>query len=410
MSLTVTGGGLNSPASLAVDASGNVWVANYPGVLSAFSPQGTPLSATGYGLGTLSESYGLAIDPTNNIWVTNEETPTHSGTSGSVSAFLGASSASAGSLLSGTTYFDDPSIDFPRAVAADTNGNILIADYGNSSATIYNSSGQLVQAGIASGAAALPVAITADASHGLWLANQGDNSVTHISSSGAILAHTVCCDGASAIAVDSSGSAWVANYNNSSVSEISPTGAILVDSASGGGIANNNPNGLAIDAAQNIWVANFRGNSISELAGNSTTATPGAAISSSTGYGLDANLLLPFGIALDPSGDVWVSNFGGSSIVMFFGLAAPTATPAISLSRGPLIQQPHNGKSFLAQCSLQVPRLLKPAPLGITFFLATQLRYLTEAIASSADPIRCQGPNPEHVPRCLATTPLGSRE
>ncbi len=323
MSLTITGGGLNSPASLAVDASGNVWVANYPGILSAFSPQGTPLSTTGYGIGTLSESYGLAIDPSNNIWVTNEQTPNHSGTTGSISAFLGGTSATAGSLLSGTSYFSDASIDYPRAVAADTNGNILIADYGNSSATIYNSSGQLLQSGVASGAAALPVAITADTAHGLWLANQGDNSVTHVSSSGAVLAHTVCCDGASAIAVDSGGNAWVANYNNSSVSELSSNGAILIDSNSTGGIANNDPNGIAIDAAQNIWVANFRGNYLSELAGNTSTAAPGTALSPSTGYGLDANLILPFGIAPDASGDLWVSNFGGSSIAMFFGLAAP---------------------------------------------------------------------------------------
>lgn len=335
MSLTVTGGGLNAPASLGIDASGNVWVANYVGVLSAFSPQGTPLSSTGYGVGTLSESYGLAIDPSNNVWVTNEETPDHSPTTGSVSSFLGAGSATAGSLLNGTSYFYDASIDFPRAVATDTNGNILIADYGNSSATIYNSAGQLVQSGVAAGEAALPVAIIADGSHGLWLANQGDNSVTHISSSGTLLAHTVCCDGASAIAVDTGGNAWVANYNNSSVSEVSSTGAVLIAADSSGGIAGNDPNGIAIDAAQTVWVANFRGSNFSELTGNSGTATAGAALSPSTGYGLDANLVLPFGVAPDASGDIWVTNFGGASVVMFFGLATPTAAPAIASPAAP---------------------------------------------------------------------------
>jgi sugar lactone lactonase YvrE len=335
MSLTVSGGGLNEPASLGVDSGGNVWVANYAGVLSAFSAQGTPLSSTGYGASVLSESYGLAIDPNNNVWVTNEETPDHSPTTGSVTAFVGADSASVGSLLSATSYFYDASIDFPRAVAADTNGNILIADYGNSSATIYNSSGQLVEGGVGSGNAALPVAITADGSHGLWLANQGDNSVTHISSSGAVLAHIACCDGASAIAMDKNGNAWVANYNNSSVSEISSNGAIVLDADSDGGVANNNPSGLAIDAGQNIWVANFRGNTISELAGDAGTATAGTAISPPSGYGLDANLVLPFGIAPDDSGNVWVTNFGSNTLVMFFGLATPTATPEIALPEAP---------------------------------------------------------------------------
>jgi streptogramin lyase len=335
MSLTLTGGGLNAPASLGIDASGNVWVSNYPGVLSAFSPQGTPLSSTGFGIGTLSESYGLAIDPSNNIWVTNEETPDHSPTTGSVSAFLGASSTTQGALLNATSYFDDASIDFPRAVAADTNGNILIADYGNSSATIYNSSGQLVQSGVANGEAALPAAITADGSHGFWLANQGDNSVTHISSSGALLAHTVCCDGASGIAVDNSGNAWVANYNNGSVSEVSSAGVLLIDADTNGGIGGNDPYGIAIDAAQNVWVADLRGNTISELAGNAAAVSAGTALSPPTGYGLDANLVLPFGIAPDASGNIWVTNFGSNTVVMFFGLATPTSTPEIATPAAP---------------------------------------------------------------------------
>jgi len=335
MSLTVTGGGLDSPASIAIDASGNVWAANYVGVLSAFSPQGTPLRSTGYGVGILSESYGLAIDSSNNIWVTNEETPSHAPTTGSVSAFLGANSATPGSLLNGSNYFYDVSIDFPRAVAADTNGNILIADYGNSSATIYSSAGQLLQSGVPAGAAALPVAIAADGSHGFWLANQGDNSVTHLSSSGALLAHTVCCDGASAIAIDSGGDAWVANYNNSSVSEVSSSGTILIDADSSGGIANNNPNGIAIDAGEIVWVANFRGNNFSALAGNGGAAAAGTPVSPGTGYGLDAPLILPFGIAADASGDIWISNFGGSSLVMFFGLGTPTATPIMAAPSAP---------------------------------------------------------------------------
>lgn len=335
MSLTVNGGGLNSPAALGIDYSGNVWVANYIGILSAFSPQGTPLSSTGFGVGTLSESYGLTIDPSNNVWVTNEEAPNHSPTSGSISAFLGYASANTGTLLGGTSYFYDASIDFPRAVAADTNGNILIADYGNSSATIYSNAGQLIQSGVPYGSAALPVAIIADGSHGFWLANQGDNSVSHISSSGNLLAHTVCCDGASAIAVDPTGNAWVANYNDSSVSEVSSTGTLLIDAASGGGITGNDPNGIAIDAAQTVWVANFRGNNFSALAGNTAAVAPGTALSPTTGYGLDAHLVLPFGIAPDASGDIWISNYGASSVVMFFGLAAPTATPVIAASSAP---------------------------------------------------------------------------
>jgi hypothetical protein len=35
----------------------------------------------------------------------------------------------------------------------------------------------------------------------------------------------------------------------------------------------------------------------------------------------------PFALALDPSGNVWVSDENANQVVMFFGLATPTATP-----------------------------------------------------------------------------------
>ncbi len=326
ISLTVTGGGLSAPATLAVDAYSNLWVADYNGALSAFTPQGTPFTDTGYGVGTLGESYGLTIDPSNNIWVTNQEIYYHDGTRGSVTAFLGAGSNSIGSFLSGNSYFADPSIDFPNAIAADPNGTILIANSASSTATLYSSSGQLLQSGLASGASTEPNAITPDLTHGFWLGNQGA-TLTHVSSIGTVLAQPSCCDSASALATDSSGNVWVANYGNSSVSEVSNANTVTLTNLTGGGIEDGFPSGIAVDAAQNIWVVNYLGNTLTELAGNASSLAAGAALSPSTGYGLDANLSLPFSVAPDPSGNIWVSNFGANTVTMFFGLATPTATP-----------------------------------------------------------------------------------
>jgi hypothetical protein len=80
-----------------------------------------------------------------------------------------------------------------------------------------------------------------------------------------------------------------------------------------------------------VWISNLHSTSattetISELSGV-TSSTPGTPISPSTGYGLDANLLLPYNLAVDPGGNIWVSNHGGNDLVMFFGMAAPTKTP-----------------------------------------------------------------------------------
>lgn len=337
LSLTVTGGGLSSPTALALDAQGNVWVADYTGALSAFNPQGTPLSATGFGVGVLSEAYGLTVDATGNIWVTVEEQPHHTPTRGSVVRFLGVSS---GGTLGSSTVFSDLSIDYPYGVAADPNGNILIANYGNASVTVLNPSTPSYTVYSGSNEFAFPGALAPDGSHGIWVAD-GETSATHVDSSGNLLKVVNCCGESSSLALDSTGNVWVASYlldssniltstDNGSVAELAPDGTVVQDFLTSAGIFK--PSGIAVDAAQNVWISNYHSpagqatQTISELAG-STSSSPGAALSPAPGLGLDAKMIEPYAIAIDPSGNVWVSNYGSNNVDMFFGLGAPTRTP-----------------------------------------------------------------------------------
>jgi sugar lactone lactonase YvrE len=68
-----TGGGLNDPWGLAIDASGNVWVADSStgaNRISLFGASGTPISsASGYTGGGLNIPEGIAIDGAGNVWV-----------------------------------------------------------------------------------------------------------------------------------------------------------------------------------------------------------------------------------------------------------------------------------------------------------------------------------------------------
>jgi streptogramin lyase len=334
MSLTIADGGIDYPSAVDVDSFGNVWVANYFGVLSAFSPQGAPLSSTGYSISGGDEVYGLTIDTSNNVWVTNEETP-HHGLSGSITVFYGASSGYAmGTYINGNQYLYNSDTDFPLALAADTNGNVFVANYANSSASVYNSSQVEVGANIGgNGNAAFPVALTADANHGVWLANQGDTTVSHLDANGNLLGRPNCCDGANGIALDGYGNAWVANYYGKSVSEVSSANAVAIAGDTQGGISY--PSSIAVDAGQHVWIANFRGASFTELAGNGGTVAVGTGLSPSTGFGKDVSLVDPFGIALDASGNLWITSFNGNTLTMFFGLATPTAMPTMPIPKAP---------------------------------------------------------------------------
>ena len=68
------------------------------------------------------------------------------------------------------------------------------------------------------------------------------------------------------------------------------------------------PYGLAIDASGSIWVTNETGASVTKLSGIGTI------LSGATGF-TGGGLLGPKGIAIDRSGNAWIANTGGSSIV-----------------------------------------------------------------------------------------------
>jgi len=109
------------------------------------------------------------------------------------------------------------------------------------------------------------------------------------------------------------------------------------------------PWGVAIDGNDNVFVANFSGQHLSEICGIKTATCPagfktGDPISPVVGYRSDA-LTRNTGVAIDPSGNVWLannwlpvpiqSNPGGHAAVVFIGLAAPVKTPLNGNSRKP---------------------------------------------------------------------------
>jgi len=328
LSVNYTGGGMNSPSGLGIDANGNVWVANYFNVASLFSPLGKPLVAQGITGGGLSASYGLAVDANGNAWIPDEPGTTLPGNSVSVLNISGAS-------VAGSTGYTVGGLDYPIAVAIDTDGSAWVADYGNSHLTHLSSSGAALSgaAGYTSPLLAFPAALAIDSSHNVWVGNQGDTTVTRVSSNGTQFTSFTCCDDPSALAFDQHGNLWIANYYGNSVSQIAASGSLVsVAGYAGGGI--DHPQGIAIDGAGNVWIANFRGNALSQLA-SASAAVPGAVLSPSGGIGSAAGLLEPFALAVDASGNIWVSNFGSNILTEYIGLAAPVRTPLLTLPAAP---------------------------------------------------------------------------
>jgi streptogramin lyase len=219
-------------------------------------------------------------------------------------------------------------IYFPIGVAADPNGDMWFADYGDSKVTLLSSIGSAISASTGWGGKSLafPVALAVDSGHNAWVVNQGGLlPITEISSDGSKVTNYDCdCNGASGVAADQKGNIWIANYYGNSVSEVNTCGSLEVDAATGGGVLR--PQGIAVDGAGTVWVANYQGNSLSELAGASSSS-PGKFLSPTSGFGADASLLDPYGLAIDASGNLWLTNSGKNTLTEFIGVAAPVKTP-----------------------------------------------------------------------------------
>ena len=169
--VTFTGGGMNYPAGLGVDANGNLWVGSYffagstdplAGSAAELSPIGKQLFPSGISGSGLSNIYGLAIDASNNAWLTNEASP------GTVNGGLGSITVlnPSGQPLSGTTGYTAGGIYYPIAVAIDTDSSAWILDYGNSHLTHLSNSGAPLSgaSGYTSNYFVFPAALAIDAS------------------------------------------------------------------------------------------------------------------------------------------------------------------------------------------------------------------------------------------------------
>jgi len=319
VAIKYSGSSLNTPYGLAVDAQGDVWVANES------SNSVTELTNTGtvagtYSAGGILSPRALAIDTTGKIWVAN--------TGGSSIVELNSS----GTPLSGTLGYTAGSINAPVALAIDSGNNVWIANYNGGTVTALNSSGTAIDSSplVGGGNISLPAGIAVDAHGNVWVSNAGNGTVAEFSNAGVLQSSTGYTDGAlihpQGIALDSNSNAYVAANFIAGVSGFNSGGSPLTSSPlTGGGLSA--PTGMAIDGNGTIWIANANASgSLSELsAGLSSTISPSA------GYGA---LNAPVAVAVDGSGNVWTANSGDSSVSEFVGLAAPVTTP-IAATVGP---------------------------------------------------------------------------
>jgi sugar lactone lactonase YvrE len=296
---------LSFPALATVDASGNLWFSDNGSTLRKAAPNGTVTTVagsptqTGSADGTGSSArflfpYGVAADAAGNLYVTDRlnQTLRKISPSGTVTTLAGLPKAtgSADGLGSAARF------NYPSGVVVDASGTLYIADTlghtirkvtaGGSVSTFVGSPNQPGSADGTGGAARFnrPAGLALDAAGNLYVADRDNNTIRKVTPAGVVT--TLAGTAGSAGTVDGTGSA--ARF-----------GA---------------PNALVMDGSGNLYVADD--SAIRKIApgGVVTTLAGTGQYGSADGTGSTARFLQPLGIALDPGGDLWVSDTGNHTL------------------------------------------------------------------------------------------------
>jgi uncharacterized protein (TIGR03437 family) len=132
----------------------------------------------------------------------------------------------------------------------------------------------------------------------------------------------------SGVAVDIAGNVFVADPDNNLVLRISVNGTLGVVAGNGisgfsgdGGAATNaslnNPVGVAVDSAGNIYIADTYNGRIRKVSGGTITTVAGNGVPALLGDGggaTNASLNLPYGVAVDSAGNIYIADTGNNVI------------------------------------------------------------------------------------------------
>jgi trimeric autotransporter adhesin len=360
---------LASPSGVVIDGAGDVFIADGGnnrirkvtpgGVISTvagnetygFSGDGGPASAA-----NLNDPRGIAVDDSGNLFIADAA----NNRIRMVSAG-GIISTVAGSAAGGFAGDAGPALSaklaLPVAVAVDSAGNLFIADRGNKRIRKVSSGSINTVAGISDDGGPMssaqlnfPVGIAVDAAGNLFIADSSDFRIRKVTPTGIITTvagyGTECCDEIrpettatskqlyypQAVAVDSGGNLFIADSYNQVVEKVTPDGSIktiagdLLNGTAGfagdGGPAAsaqlNYPGDVAVDSAGNLFIADTGNNRIRKVtsAGIITTVagkgTDG--YSGDGGPAASAQLSSPQGVALDAAGNLFIADTGNNRI------------------------------------------------------------------------------------------------
>ncbi len=317
----VSANSLSSPDGVALEADGDLYIADNGNQRVLFYPAGSTAATRVYGQGgsftsntvnnggvsanSLSFPRGLTVDGSDNLYTGDTGNnrvlyyPAGSTTATQVYGQLGSFATN----TANTGGLSADSARTPTGVALDSAGNLYMAQYNNHRVLFYPAG-----------------STTATKVYG-----QGGSFTSATANNGGISANSLF--GPNDVAVDSNDNLYVADSNNrvlfypagstTATKVYGQGGSFTTATANNGGISANSlslPTGVGLDSNDNLYVADSSNNRVLYYPAGSTTATrvwgQAGSFTSNTG-GVSANSLSqPRRAALDGNGNLYVIDLG----------------------------------------------------------------------------------------------------
>lgn len=350
----------SAPTGLALDSGGNIYVAdNVNNKIRTVTPGGAVSTLAGTGAGgfangpantaVFSQPNGVAVDGSGNVFVADSNNSVIREISGGVvTTFAGAGGAGNNDGPAATAHFD-----LPTGITVTPSGNFYVADSNNSTIRVISSSAVVSTlagspaAGTTdgTGSAALfdfPQGIALDASGNAYVADTNAETIRKITPAGVVTTiagtpyvfgntdgtgSTATFAGPRQIASDSGGNIFVPNTLAHTIRQITPSGLVstiagapfVPGSSDGTGPTARfrQPRGMAVDPSGNLYVADSNNNTIRKITPANVVTTlagsPGQ-FGTANGVGSAARFAAPRGIAIDSQGNLFVADMGSGAI------------------------------------------------------------------------------------------------
>jgi sugar lactone lactonase YvrE len=300
---------ISFPYGVAVDASGVIYFSDFGnngirkvngGTITLVAGSGTA-GYNGDGIAAasaeLNQPMGIAVDSSGNVYVADAINNRIREVSGGTITTIAGNGIAGDSGDGGAAASAE--LNYPTDVAVDSSGNLYICDYGNdrirkvSGGTITTVAGNGTRGYAGDGGAAssaelqLPQGVAVDSSGNIFIADTGNQRIRKVS--GGIIT-TVAGNGTRGYRGDG-GAATSAQLDT--------------------------PTDIKVDASGNLFIADFQNNRIREVSGGIIVTVAGNGTSGFLGDGsvaTSAFLSQPSGIAVDSLRKVYIADHGNSRI------------------------------------------------------------------------------------------------